>query len=106
MVVVLSFYRMKDLTRDFSDNVLGLYVQAFFKRFIDTVLSLVDLIICFIPMMIISIAIKLDSPGPVLFRQKRIGYKCEIYEIWKFKSICVGAEHQGSVCIQAKAMLV
>lgn len=70
--------------------------RRFLKRFIDIVLSLFGLIICFIPMIIIAAAIKLDSPGPVLFKQKRIGYKGKVYEIWKFRSMCVGAEQQGS----------
>lgn len=35
----------------------------------------------------ISIAIKLDSPGPILFKQKRIGKNKELFEIWKFRSM-------------------
>jgi len=40
--------------------------------------------------------IKLDSPGPILFKQKRIGYKGKVFEIWKFRTMCVDAEHQGT----------
>lgn len=72
-----------------------MYVR-FFKRLIDIILSCIGLVICFIPMIIIAIAIKIDSPGPILFKQKRIGYKGKVYEIWKFRSMCVGAEQQGS----------
>ena len=70
--------------------------RYFFKRLIDILLSLLGLIVCAIPMIIIAIVIKLDSPGPVLFRQKRIGYKGEVFEILKFRSMCVGAEQMGS----------
>ncbi len=70
--------------------------KLFFKRLLDIILSLVGLVICFIPMVIIAIAIKLDSPGPVLFRQKRIGYKGKVFEIFKFRTMCVGAEQMGS----------
>lgn len=70
--------------------------KNFFKRLIDIVFSAIGLIICIIPMIIIAIAIKIDSTGPVLFKQKRIGYKGRVYEIWKFRSMCVGAEQQGS----------
>lgn len=70
--------------------------KHFFKRLFDIILSLIGLIICAIPMIIIAIAIKLDSPGPVLFKQKRLGYKGKVYEIWKFRSMCVGAEQTGS----------
>lgn len=47
-------------------------------------------------MVIIGIAIKIDSPGPVLFKQKRIGYKGKVFEIWKFRTMCVGAEQKGT----------
>ncbi len=70
--------------------------KHFFKRFFDIVLSIIGIIICIIPMIIIAIAIKIDSPGPVIFKQKRIGYKGRVYEIWKFRTMCVGAEHTGS----------
>lgn len=68
----------------------------FFKRVIDIVLSVIGNIICLIPMIITAIAIKIDSPGPVLFRQKRIGYKGKVFEIYKFRSMCQGAEHTGT----------
>ena len=45
----------------------------FFKRFIDILLSGIGLIVLAIPMAIIAIAIKIDSPGPVFFKQKRLG---------------------------------
>lgn len=70
--------------------------KCFFKRVFDILLSLIGIIVCFVPMMIIAIAIKIDSPGPVLFRQKRIGYKGKVFEIWKFRSMCVGAEQKGT----------
>ena len=59
-------------------------------------LSLIGIIVCFVPMVVIAIAIKIDSPGPVLFRQKRIGYKGKVFEMWKFRSMCVGAEQTGT----------
>ena len=70
--------------------------RRFFKRLFDIVLSLIGLIICAIPMVIIALAVKLDSPGPVIFRQKRFGYKGKTFEIWKFRTMCVRAEKTGS----------
>ena len=70
--------------------------KHFFKRLIDVILSIIGLILCAIPMLVIAIAIKIDSPGPVLFKQKRIGYKGKVFEIYKFRSMCVGAEQMGS----------
>ena len=70
--------------------------KHFIKRLLDIVLSVLGIVICCIPMLIIAIAIKIDSPGPVIFKQKRLGYKGRVYEIWKFRSMCVGAEQTGS----------
>lgn len=70
--------------------------KLFFKRLIDTFLSIIGIILLFFPMIIIAIMIKLDSPGPILFKQKRIGYKRKVYNIWKFRTMCVGAEKTGS----------
>ncbi|MGN1320838.1 MAG: sugar transferase, partial [Acutalibacteraceae bacterium] len=79
----------------FLKGVCSMYTR-FFKRVIDIVLSVIGIIICLIPMIITAIAIKIDSPGPVLFRQKRIGYKGKVFEIYKFRSMCQGAEHTGT----------
>ena len=66
------------------------------KRAIDLFVALVGIIILCIPMLIISVFIKCDSKGPVLFRQKRIGKNEKVCEILKFRSMCVGAEKTGS----------
>lgn len=47
-------------------------------------------------MLAVSILIKIDSRGPVIFRQKRIGRNGNVFEIYKFRSMCVGAEKTGS----------
>ncbi len=70
--------------------------KKYLKRFLDIILSVLGLAACALPMALIALAIKLDSKGPVLFRQKRIGFKGEVFEILKFRSMCVGAEHTGS----------
>lgn len=70
--------------------------RHFIKRLLDIVLSVLGIVVCCIPMLIIAIVIKIDSPGPVIFKQKRLGYKGKVYEIWKFRSMCVGAEQTGS----------
>ena len=70
--------------------------KHFFKRIIDIFISLVGLIILSIPMLIIAIAIKCDSKGPVIFKQERVGKKGKVFKIYKFRSMCVGAEKTGS----------
>ena len=66
------------------------------KRGLDMSIALLILIIGFLPMCIVAILIKCDSPGPVLFRQERIGKNGVTFEILKFRSMCQGAEHTGS----------
>ena len=57
------------------------------KRLIDIVLSLLGLIILAIPMLIFALIVKLDSPGPVLFWQKRVGIHKETFMMPKFRTM-------------------
>jgi lipopolysaccharide/colanic/teichoic acid biosynthesis glycosyltransferase len=66
------------------------------KRVIDCIIAFVSLIIFCIPMLIIAIAIKVDSSGSVLFKQERIGRNGKVFKILKFRSMCVDAEKKGS----------
>ena len=70
--------------------------KHFFKRFFDIVFSFLGLIIAAIPMLIIAIAIKIDSKGPVIFKQERLGTNGKVFKLLKFRSMCVGAEQTGS----------
>lgn len=71
-----------------------MYVK-FWKRFFDIVLSVIGLIVAAIQMAIVAIAIKWDSPGPVIFKQQRLGRYGKVYTMYKFRSMCVGAEKGG-----------
>ena len=66
------------------------------KRCIDCVLMSIALILTIIPMAIVALAVKVDSPGPILFKQDRIGKNGKVFRILKFRSMCVGAEKTGS----------
>lgn len=66
------------------------------KRFFDILLSFLGIVVFALPMLVIAIVIKIDSPGPVLFKQKRIGYKGKVFAIYKFRTMCVGAEQMGT----------
>ena len=61
--------------------------RKFFKRLIDIVLSFCGLVVLAIPMMIFAIIVKLDSNGPVLFWQKRVGMNKETFMMPKFRSM-------------------
>ena len=69
--------------------------RHFFKRFIDIIISLIGILVGGIPMLIVALLIKLDSPGPVLFKQARLGKNGKQFHIYKFRSMCVGAERSG-----------
>ncbi len=68
----------------------------FFKRALDIALSLLILLVLGLPMLLLALWVKLDSPGPVIFKQQRIGKGGKVFCIYKFRSMCVGAEHTGS----------
>ena len=57
------------------------------------ILSALGLAVCIVPMLIVSVIIKIDSPGPVLFKQKRVGIHKTHFTILKFRSMPVHAPH-------------
>lgn len=61
--------------------------RAFNKRLQDMVLGLVALLLLAPVMAVIAVAIRLDSPGPIFFRQRRHGFNHEEIVVWKFRSM-------------------
>ncbi len=61
--------------------------SPFFKRLEDMLISSLALIMLSPIMLLVALAIKLDSPGPVLFKQKRYGYNNRLIEVYKFRSM-------------------
>jgi Undecaprenyl-phosphate glucose phosphotransferase len=59
------------------------------KRILDVTLSTVALVLSLPLLLLVSIAIKLDSPGPILFRQSRRGFNGKDFRIYKFRSMTV-----------------
>ncbi|RPA60685.1 sugar transferase [Aerococcus agrisoli] len=62
-------------------------MYKYFKRILDFLISLVALIVLSPLFLIIAIWIKTNSPGPVFFKQKRVGKNKELFEIYKFRSM-------------------
>ena len=74
-----------------NEKNLGFYI----KRIFDIIISLISLIVLF-PIFIISgILIKLDSDGPIFFRQERVGKSGKIFKIYKFRTMVLNAEKIG-----------
>ena len=61
--------------------------QRCVKRIFDIVLSLVGLVVLAIPMLVFALIVKLDSPGPVLFWQKRVGIHKKTFMMPKFRTM-------------------
>ncbi len=70
-------------------------MNKFFKRFFDILFSGIFLIILSPILLIFSIWIKVDSKGPIFFRQERLGYRGKTFRIFKFRTMVVNAEHIG-----------
>ena len=70
--------------------------KNYVKRWFDLFLAVLGLIVVSPIMLISSIAIKIDSRGPIIFKQKRLGQYGKEFDIYKFRTMCVGAENMGS----------
>ncbi len=66
--------------------------QQVIKRIIDLGLILISLPFLIILFLLLAIAIKLDSPGPVFYTQRRVGYNGKELMVWKFRTMVVNAE--------------
>ncbi len=73
----------------------GIVVRTM-KRSIDLLIALVGLVLILPLLAVIGILIKLDSPGPIFYRQVRVGLRAQPYMIWKFRSMFTDAEKGGA----------
>lgn len=70
--------------------------QLFLKRIFDLVAALVLLIILVLPMLVIAILVKMDSAGPVFYRQERVTTYGKHFRIHKFRTMVANADKIGS----------
>ena len=66
--------------------------QHVIKRLFDFILALFLLILAAIPMGIVAICIKLEDGGPVIYKSKRMGKGCKVFDTYKFRSMKVNRE--------------
>ena len=71
-------------------------MYKYLKRLFDVVFAVVAVIILFPIMLLTVVAVRLESEGPALFKQDRIGLNGKVFKIYKFRSMCQGAEHTGT----------
>ena len=62
-------------------------IYSFFKRAFDIVFSLLSILLLSLPLLVVALAVKLDSRGPVFFSQERIGKNKKRFRILKFRSM-------------------
>ena len=72
------------------------FLNRFFKRFFDILICSVALIVLFPLWLVIAIAVKCDSKGPVLFAQERRTKGGRLFRMYKFRSMVVNAESMGA----------
>lgn len=75
-------------------NTKGYFI---FKRIFDVLISILSLIGMSPLMVVIAFAIKLESPGPLIFGQVRVGYKGKTFKLYKFRTMYVDAENRASI---------
>ena len=67
--------------------------KHFFKRLIDIVLSFLGILVLAIPMGIFALIIKIEDPGPAIFKQKRVGVHKTHFNVLKFRSMKMSTPH-------------
>jgi lipopolysaccharide/colanic/teichoic acid biosynthesis glycosyltransferase len=82
--------------RPYYDALAKKQLSLFFKRVFDLVVGLLVFILLCIPMLIIAIMVKVDSPGPVFYRQERVTTYGKHFRIHKFRTMVANAEALGT----------
>jgi sugar transferase (PEP-CTERM system associated) len=80
----------------FSDGFRASRWTRFVKRMLDLSLSIIGFTVAAPVMLLTAIAIKLDSPGPPLYSQPRVGENGRVFKIYKFRSMRIDAEKTGT----------
>ncbi len=88
-IIVETFQNVPFLTIQIDQfDAVGLV----YKRILDLIGGLIGMVLLTLISPFIAIAIKLDSKGPVIFKQKRVGQRGRIFNLYKFRSMYQGSE--------------
>ena len=77
----------------FSDGFRASHLTRVVKRMLDLALSIIGVVLAAPMMILTAIAVRLDSPGSVLYSQERVGENGHVFRLYKFRSMRVDAEH-------------
>ncbi|WP_346916364.1 exopolysaccharide biosynthesis polyprenyl glycosylphosphotransferase [Clostridium sp.] len=89
---------------DIKEKIENKKIQFGVKRIFDIILSFIGIVILLPIYLVIAIAIKLDSKGPILFKQVRVGKDRENFTIYKFRTMVVSAESKRELQIDPTNM--
>ncbi len=90
-----DFMRTKEV-RPYYDVLCKHKISLILKRLFDLFVSLIMLLVLWPFMAVIAVAVRLDSPGPALFRQERVTTYGRAFKIWKFRTMVQNAEKKGT----------
>ena len=96
---VLGDCKLINIRQTPFDNILN----AFIKRAMDVVGSLVLIVLTSPIMLGVAIGVKLSSPGPIIFKQERVGLNKRPFMMYKFRSMRVTRAKRGSAALSANS---
>lgn len=85
-----------DEVRRYYDILSKKKIDLFFKRFFDIIFALILTVILAVPMAVVAVLVKIDSEGPVFFRQRRVTSGGKIFRIFKFRTMCINDNSKNS----------
>lgn len=92
----LPAFMKNDEVKIYYDILKNKRISLLFKRCFDIIVSIILLLILFVPMLFIALIIKLDSKGPVLYRQERVTRYGKKFRIHKFRTMINNADKVGT----------
>lgn len=87
-VTLIPKARSFDVTKDYREKK----IYSAFKRLMDIILSSIAILVLFIPLLIVVIAIRAESKGPIFYTSARVGKDGKIFHMYKFRSMVANAE--------------
>ncbi|HEY9852382.1 MAG TPA: sugar transferase [Leptolyngbyaceae cyanobacterium] len=86
----------QELEKKYLKNRPEIRFNLVFKRLLDLAIASLGILILLPVLALIALAVRLSSPGPILFRQERLGKLTKPFEIYKFRTMVDGAIYQGA----------